>query len=256
MTSGVTSLNNLVYLYFFRSMPSNVSKNCSSSDTVFGRSNTVSLPTISFRNLVFATMSIAVAASAQDGPFQARYASNLGIADSVINLSNDGSSMLAPSIQSGFTAAVPGSICVNVYTFAADEEFVSCCSCPVTPNGLVALSVQKDLINNPLTRVTGTSFMIKLLATNPAGTSCAGSAATANGNTLAFGGGMLAWMKSGVTAATPSGTAETPFQQGNLTTGELARLTTLCTFAIAQGTGTGICNSCELTGLGAASSNQ
>ncbi|MGI8988946.1 MAG: hypothetical protein ACR2I2_05075 [Bryobacteraceae bacterium] len=80
-----------------------------------------------------------------DSPFQVRYVSNLVAGDSVINISNTGASS---------TSAFPtqnGNLCVNVYTFSPDEQLISCCSCPVTPNGLASLSARNDLISNTLT---------------------------------------------------------------------------------------------------------
>src|ERR1022692_929096 len=135
-----------------------------------------------FRTLLFATMA-AVAAYAQnpitaDSPYQVKYASNLTIGDSVVNVTNTGAR--GAGFGSGTSASVTGAICVNVYVYDPSEEVVSCCSCPVTPNGLVSLSAKGDLINNPLTRGTPTSIIIKLLATVPAGGSCNNSALLAS----------------------------------------------------------------------------
>src|SRR5271163_4889832 len=99
--------------------------------------------------LIFATLALSGAAFAQDGTYQLRYAANLNIGDSVLNLSNDGA-------QGSFlflSGVLPGegNICVNVYTFDPAEEEIACCACLVTPNGLNALSAKADLISNPLT---------------------------------------------------------------------------------------------------------
>src|SRR5258708_35383968 len=100
---------------------------------------------MNLRNLVFVAILLSVAVYAQqDGGYQVRYASNLdptGVAggDSFINILNDGG--IGAGIGSGTAATVTGSICVNVYAFDPTEEIVSCCSCPVTPDGLVSLSV-------------------------------------------------------------------------------------------------------------------
>ena len=123
--------------------------------------------------LVLATLAFAGAACAQSGvttapdagsgaPFQIRYASHLDIGDSVINVTNDGSSASGTG-GSAFLGNGNGDLCIGVYTFDMNEELQSCCTCLVTPNGLVSLSV--DALN--ATNLTGgleTSLVIKLLA--------------------------------------------------------------------------------------------
>jgi len=215
---------------------------------------------------LFITMAMAttIVAYAQnpitaDSPYQIRYASNLTIGDSVVNISNSGGNG-GVTLQSGTTAQVGGSICANVYVFTPDEEIVSCCSCPVTPNGLVSLSAQRDLIVNPLTRGTPTSIVIKLVATNrQAGTTagtfnCTNSAAAIDpaGANLAI--GMVAWGTT-LHANTANGAGsyavtETAFTPATLSTSEISRLNQTCAFVLAQGSGFGVCNSCRLGGLG------
>jgi hypothetical protein len=233
----------------------------------------VNLHTMNLRNLVLATMAMSVAAFAQlpissgDGPFQIRYASNVTVGDSYIDVSNDGASMTTTTIASGQnTLAVSGSICVNAYAFNADEEILSCCSCPLTPNGLVSLSVQRDLLNNTLTgRASPTSVVIKLVATFPpgpgiatTGNPCGTSASTVSALNLAP--GMVAWgtsLHSNTSSTTTTyALTETPFTVAEPSIPELARLASVCSIAQLQGSGYGICNSCELAGLGASSSAQ
>ena len=195
-----------------------------------------------------------------DSAYQFRYFSNLEIGDSFINISNSGASGADPT-AAGTSANVTGAICANVYVFDPAEELVSCCSCPVTPNGLVSLSAQRDLISNPLTAGTPTSIVVKLLATVPVGGTCrnsaAGVAATSSGRnatpTVTLASGMGAWgttLHANTSAA--AGTyamTEAEFKPQPLSTGELNRLGTLCSFAAANGSGFGICNSCRLGGL-------
>jgi hypothetical protein len=100
-----------------------------------------------------------------------RYASNLNIGDSVVNITNNGAS--------------GGNICVSAYTFDPFEELISCGSCIVTPNGLASFSTVQGLISNPLTPAFPTSVVIALVATT------GGSCNTAIENTLAS--GLLAW---------------------------------------------------------------
>src|SRR5438552_622612 len=148
-----------------------------------------------FRILIFAALATAMAAYGQvsatnitvDAPFQVRYASNLNIGDSVVNITNSGAR--GAGLASGTSASTTGAICANVYTFSPDEQLIACCSCPVTPNGLVSLSARNDLISNTLTPAVPTAVVIKLLASIPVSGSCASSAFAPGALTS----GMLAW---------------------------------------------------------------
>jgi hypothetical protein len=185
-----------------------------------------------------------VFAQAVSGPsdaFQVRYASNLNLADSVIDITNAGTA--------GGTAPT-GNICVNVYTFAADEQLVACCSCLVTPDGLNSLSARSDLISNPLTPAVPTSIVVKLLATTPVGGTCNPSSPTA----ASLAAGMRAWGTTVHALPTaPGGLAltETEFSPAVLSTTELAHITSTCAFIQDNGSGFGICASCSTGGLAA-----
>ena len=197
--------------------------------------------------LSFATVALATASYAQ-GPlndfFQVRYASNLNKGDSYINITNSGS-------DEGIVRGDGDNICVNVYTFDASEEMVSCCACLVTPNALVSLSVQGDLISNTLSPSTPTSVVIKLLASRPP------DEVTCNpglsGPDIAF--GMRAW---GTTLhalpGTPTtyGVTESGFLGSDLSKPEFEHLVSFCGFIQANGSGFGICKSCRAGGLGGA----
>ena len=190
---------------------------------------------------------VAYASGPLDG-FQILDPGNLNIGDSVINITNTGSSS---------TTAFPtqnGNLCVNVYTFDPNEELISCCSCLVTPNGLVSLSARRDLISNTLTPNVPTSIVIKLLASS--GTTASSCNASTVTNTVA---GLAAWGTKihalPVTPGSPAttfGITETPFAQaGPPSPAEMTRLTALCGFIQTNGSGFGICKSCQLGGLGA-----
>ena len=174
--------------------------------------------------------------TAPSDAFQVRYASNLAAGDSVVNITNAGSTVSAANALTN--------ICANVYVFSPDEQLISCCACTVTPNALVSLSARSDLISNTLTPAMPSSIVIKLLAT--VGTAC--NAAVPIAGTLAS--GLRAW---GTTLHTmPVGgtyaVTETEFSQAVLSTAELARITSLCGFIQANGSGYGICRSCRLGG--------
>ncbi|MGD1094755.1 MAG: hypothetical protein ABSB35_22520 [Bryobacteraceae bacterium] len=216
--------------------------------------------------LVFATLALSVAAFAQfqDNGYQIGYAANLNIGDSEINISNDG-------FRAGFypNALGAGNICANVYVFDPQEEEVACCSCLVTPNGLVSLSAKNDLISDVLTPAIPTSIVVKVTATVP-GTSTGTNynvcnptlAATVTPGPQALQEGLLVW---GVTlepsqSAGTYGPVNVPFINGtaNLTVpatgvgagGEIAELSTVCAFVQQEGTGFGVCKSCVLGALG------
>jgi len=145
-----------------------------------------------------------------DAPYQIRYASNLTVADAVVNMTNtgaNGNSLFGPGFGNP-----EGNICVNVYAFSPDEQLVSCCSCLVTPNGLVHVTANNDLISNTLTGLRPDSIVIKLVTTStgsdyvPAtqgspsfyrptfsGSSCTNSAALAGGDKFQISTGLLSW---------------------------------------------------------------
>jgi hypothetical protein len=190
----------------------------------------------------------------QDGGcFQVRYASNLAIGDSVVNFTNSGASSTSDGLAGG--GAQNGDICANVYAYSPDEQLVSCCSCNVTPNALNSLSAKNDLASNTLTPIIPSALVIKVLATE-GGSKCTASKAAS----VSFGdlrSGLVAWGTTVHTlptlAATTYGVTETAFANPYLSKAELSRMTQLCAFIRANGSGYGICKSCKVGGLGAAS---
>ena len=221
------------------------------------------------RSTLIASFALSMVAFAQpnatvDTQYQVRYISNLNLGDSVINITNSGAR--GAGLAAGTSASTTGAICVNVYAFSPDEQMISCCSCPVTPNGLVSLSARRDLVNNTLTPAVPTSIVVKLVATVPVLNSCAGSAANWGlpvfPATTPLISGMLAWGTTVHAGAAPGSAAvitETPFLPATLSgpgnvaidIGETRRLQDLCTFIQAYGSGFGICSTCRLGGLGA-----
>ena len=203
-----------------------------------------------FSLIVLAVVALTTGAFGQAIPgapadaFMVRYASNLAVGDSIINLTNAGTQNTAGGALTN--------LCANVYTFSPDEQLVSCCACSVTPNALQALSVNSDLISNTLTPAHPTSVVIKIMWT--AGVACNASVVPTAAQ-LASGG--VAWGTTlhalPVTAGTPAGTyalTETRFAERGLSTAELARNTSFCGFIQSNGSGFGICRSCRLGGLG------
>ncbi|HUI79356.1 MAG TPA: hypothetical protein VLY24_15630 [Bryobacteraceae bacterium] len=162
------------------------------------------------------------------------YSANLTAGDSIIDLTNVGS-------VSGVEPA--GDICANVYVFAEDQQMVSCCTCQLTPNHLMTLSTQADLISNTLTAGVPTAISTMLVASTG---NCDAS------TVLQPVSGLRAW---GTTLhAVPGGSfavTEFPYSTVSLSNSELAKLTTSCGYIEANGSGFGVCASCTLGAAGA-----
>lgn len=176
-----------------------------------------------------------------------------------INMTNsgaNGASLNGP----GFGGAV-GNICANVYAFSPDEQLVSCCSCLITPNGLVSLSVDNDLLSNTLTGIIPSSVTVTIIPTlagpGGTGTNCTNSAALAGTPNFPFkdiaaaDSGLFAWgtrlLKTPV--ANSFAVTEGPFLRSFVSPLELASLTNRCTNIIGNGSSFGICRSCRVGGL-------
>jgi hypothetical protein len=197
------------------------------------------VPTVVLLALALATAAFGQAIpGAPSDAFQVRYAANLNVGDSVINITNAGTQNAGGALTN---------ICANVYAFSPDEQLFSCCACPVTPNALVSLSAVADLISNTLTPARPTSIVVKMIATT-------GGACNASGVTAAnLAAGMVAWgttIHALPTTPVTYGVTETQFAQPGLSAAELTRLTSFCGFIQANGSGFGICRSCRLGGQG------
>src|SRR5271165_4305253 len=152
-------------------------------------------------SLALAALAFLAAAFADD-TFQIKYAANLKIGDSFVDFTNSGA-----TVANG----VSQNLCINLYTFDPQEELISCCTCTVTPNGLVSLSAVKSLISNPLTPAIPTAVVIKAVASTGA---CNASAV----GKLAH--GLLAWgstLHQNTSTAAPSyAVTETAFSYADL----------------------------------------
>ena len=173
---------------------------------------------------------------ADTAPYLVSYAANLNAGDSFVNVANYGT-------LDGNDPA--GAICVNVYVYDPNEEPVSCCSCPVTPNGLKTLSVRDDLISKPVSEGSApNSVVVKLLATAPVNGTCNAGLTTSNDNgPLAR--GMGAWMTTlhALTSTTPPTWQPTQpeFAPSELSDSELFKLRAVCGFIQTNASGFGLC---------------
>lgn len=192
---------------------------------------------------VVAFSTVAIADDVVNDIFQINYAANLNIGDSFVNITNSGATTIG-AVNAGIdgVAGTSQNLCANLYVFDPAEELISCCTCLVTPNGLLSLSVLQSLVSNPLTPGVPTSAVIKVVAD----LGC--DAATVTPATLAH--GLLAWgttLHQNTSTATPSyGLTETAFSQATLTAAELTHITSTCGFIQANGSGFGVCSGCPV----------
>ena len=132
------------------------------------------------------------------------------------------------------------------FEIAADQQMIECCSCPITADGLLTLSVNNNLTANPLTAVKPNAGLIKLVSSNNA-PNCDPRDITPTAD-------LRAWATHVQDPVNPDYViTETEFLQaplnGSLTDGttEEGFLPETCSFIWYLGTGQGVC-SC--TGIG------
>ena len=127
---------------------------------------------MSFKGLVFGAAAAALilalgsnTAVAQTQDDEAVYAlsyfSNAnvtGAPDAALRLVNDGAL---------FDASPEGDLCASIYVFDSREELNECCSCKITPNGILSLSVNKNLTSNTLTGIIPTRGVVKVVTSFP-----------------------------------------------------------------------------------------
>ena len=174
-------------------------------------------------------------------PLLISYAANFGSGPSNVNLTNSGAAGAND---------LTDLICANVYVFAQDQQLISCCACPVSPNDLQTVSVQNDLIANTLTHVAPNAVTIALVPTEDF---------QGNGPHTCNPGvadspvpGLLAW--STTPHPTPGGAfrlTELPFLSSPLSPAEYLKMTEYCAFIQADGTNNGLCGPCRAGAAGA-----
>jgi hypothetical protein len=60
-----------------------------------------------------------------------------------------------------------GDQCALIYVWDPGQDLVACCGCRITPNGLIKLSVNKNLTSNAITGIAPTSGTIVLVPSAP-----------------------------------------------------------------------------------------
>jgi hypothetical protein len=146
-------------------------------------------------------------------------ANTAGAPDGTVRLDNPG------------TAA--GNVCANVFVFDASQELSECCSCELTPDGLRTLSVNNDLTHDPLTGVTLTGGVIKVISTTLTNGTC--PLPTHINPTPA----LRAWTTHIQNVSFAE--TETASQDATLSSQEVSRLQAECSAIAVDGSGSGVC---------------
>jgi hypothetical protein len=146
-----------------------------------------------------------------------------GVLDTTVYITNVGT-------QTGTTADPSGDLCAMIYVFEPDQQLAECCGCSITPNGLLTLSVDHNLTNNPLTGAALINGAIKIVSsTGPCNAAKPVPAA-----------GIRAWITH-VQDAPRDFLTETPFSDATLSPSELSNLAAECKILQTEGSGAGIC---------------
>ncbi|MGA9304063.1 MAG: hypothetical protein WBW31_01540 [Candidatus Sulfotelmatobacter sp.] len=154
-------------------------------------------------------------------------ANTAGAPAATLRLINDGDKSTTE------TEGIPnGNLWASIYVFDDSQEFQECCSCLVTPDGLLSENVNTELLANSLTGKVNTRGVIKVVSssTNPG---------DPTNNTLAP--GLRGWETHIQKAATGFAITETSLADSNLSGTEKTVLQDLCSFSITLGSGRGTC---------------
>jgi hypothetical protein len=155
------------------------------------------------------------------------YANAGGSADANVRIINPGTSYRT--------------MCADIFVFGAFEEIQECCSCPETPDDLRTLSVNSDLLGNPLTGSAPTTGSIKIVSAAQSSGTCP----VPNGHPT-LGGAVIAptpALRVFTTHIQNNGTlTEDVSPDATLSSSEVGALQSQCYGITLDGSGKGICS--------------
>jgi len=196
---------------------------------------------MTFKSLVLSAMAAALilalgstTAVAQDNIFALSYFSNAhttSAPDGTLRLVNDGTLS---------DASPAGDLCASVYVFDSSEELNECCSCRITPNGIISLSVNTNLTSNTLTGRVPTRGVVKVVSSKLSGSSCDAKAVVPQT-------GIRGWITHVQKAAVGYSLTEEELLDSTYGSSESADLAEDCTVLTELGTGAGICSCSDTT---------
>ncbi|HXZ78757.1 MAG TPA: hypothetical protein VEG30_02435 [Terriglobales bacterium] len=143
--------------------------------------------------------------------------------------------VINPGEQGTPISAGHGTVCADIYVFDSNQEMSECCSCPITANGLLILSVNNDLTSNPLTGwPPATDGVIKIVSDNRSNCDPTSPVPTPD---------LRAWATHLQEPGNGySVTTEEEFAPAALQQDELSFLGQACSFVLFLGSGKGSCS--------------
>jgi Bacterial Ig-like domain (group 2) len=127
-------------------------------------------------------------------------------------------------------------LCTMIYVFDKDQQMSECCGCLISQDGLLTLSLKKNLLSNPLTGVASTAGIVMLVSAQQSSIGgCNAASVTPAGNVVAWA-THLPQSKSGAISS-----AEVPFSSSALGTAQSSSLQAQCSFIQQLGSGQGLC---------------
>ena len=149
-----------------------------------------------------------------------------GAPDGVLRVVNDGTLS---------DASPAGDLCASIYVFDSTEELNECCSCRVTPNGILSLSVNTNLTSNTLTGRLPKRGVIKVVSSKLSGGSC-------DARVVAPQTGIRGWVTHVQRGTSTYALTEEELLDSTYGSSESADLAEDCTVLVELGTGQGVCS--------------
>ncbi len=189
--------------------------------------------------IFFALLALAAIPSLAQGPVTGPYLVSY-FSDNIAPAADDSQGIRLVNFGAGGTPLTSpvGDVCANIYVFDANQEMVECCSCRITPNGLIRIPVGA-LTSNPVTGVIPTNGDVKILSTAANGPAAC-TPVTLNGGLLDSTVGFATHVQLGFPT-------EHLIPAAALSGGEQGFLPQACQFARYLGSGKGVCT-CGLNG--------
>ena len=133
----------------------------------------------------------------------------------------------------GFTS---GDLCAMVYVLDRSQVLSECCSCKISGDGLLTLSLIHNLTANPLTGKKPVAGTIEIAPSDP------GGSGTCDAGSLAPDGVLLAWETNLQNSSGASHITEIPYATTALADSEVQTLALECSAIQQLGSGAGICS--------------